>query len=103
LSSHDKYGSPYRIQPIKGIGEAETRLALAAVGPEGTARMNRLSNSPVLLQNAQRKIIRAEDPMDIDDIIGPEGATESSRMKSFALHMLENGGKTIVDKETKNK
>lgn len=103
LSSHDKYGSPYRIQPIKGIGEAETRLALAAVGPEGTTRMNRLSNSPVLLQNAQRKIIRAEDPMDIDDIIGPEGATESSRMKSFALHMLENGGKTIVDKETKNK
>lgn len=93
LTKADKYGSPRRPQPVRGIGESEGRLMAAVIGGEATAEILERSNSPQTHKNIATNILMADKPTAlanaVDRSIVPRGG---SRSLTFIRHALECAG-----------
>lgn len=97
LNNFDKQTSPGRQQSVRGLGESETRSYVCTVGPKATAKMLGLSNNPAAHREATRNIITADQPTNIETVVGPE-ITQSGahRPVSLVFHLAQCRGFTYV-------
>lgn len=93
LTSLDRYASPGRPQPVRISGESEVRLFAATIGGYATAHLLDMSNNPVTHKAVVAKLLRAENPTRIDEIIDrsvvPMG---QSRALLHVTHHLQCAG-----------
>lgn len=87
----DKYTSWHIDKGNRNIGEAESRWKNAQKGPKEIIRQLALANSDVVRNNAIKRIIRAEDPFDINCIIKDE-EIKLNRAVIMGGEMLSDSG-----------
>lgn len=93
LTKADKYSSPRRAQPVRGVGESEGRLLAATVGGEMTAEILEMSNSPPTHKNVVTNILRADQPTNIDRVIDREVVPQGgNRSLIYIKHALQCAG-----------
>lgn len=99
LTNADKHSLPWREQPVRLLGEAEVRLFSATIGPQATADLLELPNSPAAQKLIARNILTADKPTDIAQIIDhnvvPRGL---SRAGQFIDHILQCSGIRFTNK-----
>lgn len=93
LNNSDKYSSPGRHNPVRGLGESEVRL-VEAVCPTGTvAEILDQNNNPVAHRFCVETILTAEHPTNIRDVVDrqivPRG---QGRILVLNRHILQCGG-----------
>lgn len=86
-----KYGDFLQNKPNRNKGETEARLSNSQSGPQEINKNLALANSPELRTRANRRIIRADDPFNIDQIIKPEEYQFNSAV-AMAASMLSDSG-----------
>ncbi len=97
LTKNDKYSSPRRPQPVRGIGESEGRLFAATIGGEMTAEILEMSNSPQTHKNVVKNILKASKPTDIPAVVNRDEAPKGgNRGVIFVRHHLECAGARLV-------
>lgn len=93
LTNADKNSRPWRGQPVRMIGESEARLFSAYAGPEVTAELLEIPNSPAASQSIVKNILLAEKPTNIPRVLDrnvvPKG---SSRSVQFVKNILGCAG-----------
>jgi len=90
LTNADKYSSPRRPQPVRGVGESEGRLLVATIGSDMTAEILEMSCSPQTHKNVVRNILRAEKPTDIDAVVDRTVAPRGhNRSLIYIKHSLQ--------------
>lgn len=93
LTNADKYSLPWREQPVRFLGESEVRLLSAVVGPQITADLLEIPNSPAASKAIVKALLKATKPTDIDQILNrkeiPRGI---SRSVMFVKHILGCAG-----------
>jgi DNA-directed RNA polymerase beta subunit len=76
----DKFAYPYRNSPVRTAGESETRIYSGYCGGEAIAELMDRSNSPVTQKNIIWKILNAEKPTAIKELVDrdkiPFGSTK---------------------------
>lgn len=99
LTNADKHSLPWREQPVRLLGEAEVRLFAATIGPQATADLLELPNSPAAQKMIARNILMADKPTAIDKIVDhnivPRGL---SRAGQFIDHILQCSGIRFTNK-----
>lgn len=99
LNNMDKLSTPGREQPVRSMGESETRSYICTVGPEATNELLDQTNNPSSHRYAVAHILRAAKPTNIDKIVDriavPYGG---SRPVGLAQHLLECRGIRFVYK-----
>lgn len=89
LTNGDKYSLPWRDQPVRLLGEAEVRLFLAVAGPEITADLLEIPNSPAASKAIVKNILQADKPTAINEVLCrkevPRGV---SRSTMFVNHIF---------------
>lgn len=89
LTKSDKYSNPLRLQPVRGLGEAELRVIVAYLEQYAAAEFIDRNNSPVSHQEIVRNILKAEKPSNIDVVIDrkkiPYGGSKPLNMVNHAL------------------
>jgi hypothetical protein len=97
LNKVDKYRTPWRQSPVKTIGETEGRLFTAYCGKEAIAEMMDRSNNQETHKAIYEKILKAEKPMQIDEVVDrskiPYG---NCRPMQLVDHVSECAGFKIV-------
>lgn len=89
LTNADKYSSPRRPQPVRGVGESEGRLLVATIGSDMTAEILEMSCSPRTHKNVARNILRAEKPTDIKAVVDRNEAPRGhNRALIYIKHSL---------------
>lgn len=68
VTNTDKYASPIRMQAIRAIGEAELRIYVSYVGTQISACIMDRSNNPITHEYNLYKLLRADQPTNIEDI-----------------------------------
>lgn len=94
LNDSSKYSSWLRDQGNRNTGETEGRLRTSQHGGQETAKQLAMAYSPDLRKVMVRRIIRANDPFDIDQIVRPEEYINNRAVK-MAAGMLSDSGYTI--------
>lgn len=94
LNDSSKYSSWLRDQGNRNTGETEGRLRTSQHGGQETSKQLAMAYSPSLRKVMVRRIIRANDPFDIDQIIKPEEYSQNRAVK-MAAGMLSDSGYTI--------
>ena len=89
-----KYGDFLQNKPNRNKGETEARLSNSQSGPQEINKNLALANSPELRTRANRRIIRADDPFDIDQIVKPEEYQFNSAV-GMAASMLSDSGYSL--------
>jgi hypothetical protein len=94
LNEANKYSSYLRAIWNRNSGETETRLRVSQVGAKETVKQLAMGYSPELRNRMAQRIIRADDPMNINQIIKPDeyGYNRAVRMSSS---MLSDSGYTL--------
>jgi hypothetical protein len=100
LTKFDKDSAPGRQNVVKTIGESESRALAACIGGEETADIMDATNNPVAHKAIYRKILTADKPTDIDEVLDrseiPKGG---HRPRNFVTHILECSGKVFARDE----
>lgn len=65
LTQLDRNSKPWRENPTRILGEAEIRLMVATIGPQATADLLEVQNSPAAQRLIARTILTAAKPTDI--------------------------------------
>lgn len=86
-----KYSDFLQNKPNRNKGETEARLSNSQSGAQEINKNLALANSPELRTRAARRIIRADDPFDIDQLIKPEEYQLNSAV-AMAASMLSDSG-----------
>lgn len=93
MTKNDKYALPGRANPVRILGESECRLLAATIGGDATAELLEMSNSPQTHKFAGARILRAEQPTNIPELIDREIAPRGgSRSLIFVNHALQCAG-----------
>jgi hypothetical protein len=94
LNDSSKYSSWLRDQGNRNTGETEGRLRTSQHGGQETAKQLAMAYSPDLRKVMVRRIIRADDPFNIDQIVKPD-EYQNNRAVKMAASMLSDSGYTI--------
>lgn len=94
LNDSSKYSSWIRDQGNRNTGETEGRLRTSQHGGQETAKQLAMAYAPDLRNKMVQRIIRAEDPFNIDQLIKPD-EYDSNRAVKMASSMLSDSGYTI--------
>lgn len=94
LNETTKHSSYIRQVGNRNTGETEGRLRISQSGPEDIVKNLSLGFSPENANLACQRIIRANDPFDIDQIIKPE-EYRNNRATLLADQMLSDAGYTL--------
>jgi len=94
LNDSSKYSSWLRDQGNRNSGETEGRLRTSQHGGQETVKQLAMAYSPDLRKVMVQRIIRADDPFNIDQLIKPD-EYESNRAVKMASSMLSDSGYTI--------
>lgn len=86
-----KYGDFLQNKPNRNKGETEARLSNSQSGAQEINKNLALANSPELRTRVNRRILRADDPFDIDQIVKPEEYQFNSAV-GMAASMLSDSG-----------
>lgn len=93
VTSADKSSTPGREQPVRTMGESETRSTICTVGPEATNELLDQTHNPASHCFAVENILTANRPTDIDVVVNrnkvPYGG---SRSVALYQHLLECRG-----------
>lgn len=93
LTNADKYSLPWREQPVRFLGESEVRLLAAVIGPQITADLLEIPNSPAASKAIVKAILKAHKPTDIDHVINRKDVPRGiSRSVMFVKHILACAG-----------
>lgn len=90
-SPADKYTNWYIDKGNRNIGEAETRWENSQSGAKENLRQLALASSEVVRNNAIKRIIRADDPFDIDQIVKDEELS-TNRAVIMGAELLSDAG-----------
>ncbi|MBE0438177.1 MAG: hypothetical protein IBX57_00225 [Gammaproteobacteria bacterium] len=97
VSNSDKYSSPGRNQPVRILGESEVRLLNSVIGSDTTVDMLDQSNSPTTHKYIVNKILRSDQPTNIDVMVDrKEVPLGNARSNLFVKHIMECGGVKFV-------
>lgn len=103
LTKGDKYSKPARNQAVRGAGEAEVRIFVSYIGPQFVAEMMDRNNNPKTHKTIVEKILRSDNPSNIDNLIDrkitPYGGSKPIQLLK---HILSSGGAKFVFKEYKS-
>ena len=94
LNDSSKHSSWLRDQGNRNTGETEGRLRTSQHGGQETVKQLAMAYAPDLRKVMVRRIMRANDPFDIDQIIKPSEYA-SNRAVKMASSMLSDSGYTI--------
>ncbi|QCW23223.1 RNA polymerase beta subunit [Vibrio phage USC-1] len=91
LNANDKYNKHYRSKVDRNTGETEARIAISHEGGEETARMLTLANSPEAARMGIKRIIRADDPFAVPELVKRE-EYRTNRALQLTMNMLTDAG-----------
>lgn len=100
LSKNQRYRTPNRDAPNRNTGETESRTEVSQTGGYNTVKLLAGANSPVVFGRMIRRIIRADNPFNIKQIIRPD-EIKTNRSVQLGMAALTDSGYT-VRKETEN-
>jgi hypothetical protein len=86
-----KYSDILQNKPNRNKGETEGRLSISQSGAQEVNKNLALANSPELRTRVTRRIIRAEDPFDIDQIVKPEEYSLNGAVQMSASMLSDSG------------
>lgn len=86
-----KYSDIIQNKPNRNKGETEARLSNSQSGPQEINKNLALANSPELRSRVTRRIIRADDPFDIDQAIKPEEYAMNGAVQLSAGMLSDSG------------
>lgn len=93
LNNQDKLGTPGREQPVRSMGESETRSYISNVGPMATMNLIDQTNNPASHRAVVESILRAPQPSNIAQAVDrrktPYGG---SRPVQLCEHLMECRG-----------
>lgn len=69
IPKSEKYGLPYRQNPVRLIGETEARVFAGYCGRQVTAEMLDISNNPASMRNIVYNILNADKPTNIEKAV----------------------------------
>lgn len=85
LSKHERARDFYRATLNRNVGETEGRLFINQKGGAAAVRMLALANSAELLETAVKRIIRADNPFLIPELVKP-----GEEKKNHSLQVIDN-------------
>lgn len=85
LSKDERAREFHRAVLNRNVGETEGRLFINQKGGEAAVRTLALGNSPILLEKAVKRIIRADNPMTIKYLVKP-----GEEKQNHALQVMNN-------------
>lgn len=91
LSKHERAREFYRATLNRNVGETEGRLYINQKGGAAAVRALALANSAFLLEEAVRRLIRAENPFTIEQIVKP-GEEQKNHSLQVIKNMLSDSG-----------
>lgn len=94
LNENSKYSSFIRDVWNRNSGETESKLRTSQTGPKEMIKQLAMAYSPELRTMMVKRILRAEDPFDIDQIVKPEEYS-LNRAVNMAGGMLADSGYAI--------
>lgn len=100
LSKHERARDFYRATLNRNVGETEGRLYVNQKGGAAAVRALGLANSPELLEEAVRRLIRAPNPFTIERLVYP-GEERKNHSLQVIGNMLSDFG-TVLRKEREN-
>lgn len=86
-----KYSDFLQNKPNRNKGETEARLTESQSGAQEINKNLALANSPELRSRVTRRIIRAEDPFDIDQLVKPEEYEMNVAVQMAASSLSDSG------------
>ena len=92
ISNTDKYSSPGRPQPIKGLGETENRILVSTCGYRASAELADRNNSPRTQRLVHRSILTHQTPGNIDRSIDRNEVPYGAHKGVQILHHFLNCG-----------
>lgn len=98
ISKNQRYRTPNRDTPNRNTGETESRTQASQTGGYNTIKLLAGANSPIIFTRMIQRIIRADNPFMIKQIIKPE-EVKTNRSAQMAIAALRDMGYT-VRKET---
>lgn len=90
-SQADKHTNWFINKGSRTTGEAESRWMNSQKGPKETVKQLAIANSEVVRNNVVKRLLRAEDPFDIDMIVKDE-EIETNRALIMGADMLSDSG-----------
>ncbi len=72
INKGDRHLQPTRAQPVRGAGEAETRILASYVGKKAVAEIFDRNNNPTIQKEIVKNILNAADPFNIPKLIDRE-------------------------------
>lgn len=69
LNKTDRNFQPTRTNPVRGAGEAETRIIISYVGKKAIAEIFDRNNNPTTHKEIVKNILTAENPFEIDKLL----------------------------------
>ncbi len=94
LNKGDKYRTWHRDQPNRNKGEPEAKLTISQAGGQETVKQLACANSPKVSEMITKRIIRADNPFRIKQIVKPE-EYKTNRALHFAMGSLSDSGFTL--------
>lgn len=91
MSDSGKHATPMTDKNNKNTGETEDRLEASQAGGQEVAKHHALAYSPENRNKATKRIIRAEDPLNINQLVKPSEYI-SNRALKMAASMLSDSG-----------
>ena len=86
-----KYSDILQNKPNRNKGETEARLSNSQSGPQEINKNLALANSPELRTRATRRILRAADPFNIDQIVKPDEYDLNVAVQMSASMLSDSG------------
>lgn len=94
MNDSGKYATPMTDKNNKNSGETELRLEVSQAGGQEAAKHLALAYSPENRSKATRRMIRADDPFNINQIVKPAEYL-SNRALQMSISMLSDSGYTL--------
>mgnify|MGYP001124411469 CR=1 FL=1 len=94
MNDSGKYATPMTDKGNKNSGETELRLEVSQAGGQEAEKHLALAYSPENRAKATRRLIRADDPFNVNQLIKPEEYL-SNRALKMSLSMMSDSGYTL--------
>lgn len=91
MNDSGKYATPMKDSNNKNTGETEGRLAMSQVGPQEAVKQLSFAYSPENRNKAVQRLIRAEDPFNVNQLIKPDEYIGNRAVK-MAIGQLSDSG-----------
>lgn len=99
VNKTDKYSQPIRMQPVRAIGEAESRIFVSYCGQLATAELMDRNGSPLTHKTIVSNILKAPIPTNINQVVDrKEVPLGGSKPIQLATHVMYNAGIKFVYK-----